>query len=264
MANDVFHIPGQMGEQPLQNALRIADSLQYSPEKQSEAYRFIKDTADRIHSYRDAALEADKNRKKGLLNAFGLVRQDLTIVDLIEAESRVGGKMFGHGHRFWLEHKGSSKHIEKNEVDDWYHTQPIVLQNGKIGEIAIHFESRPGQFIKLIDGKPYPLTVAELETICKAIPLYEEQILAQLEHWYMVDAELHDLQEEIQHEIEEATPKIISIEDRMARQAAEQMIDNHLARVKQEEQMRDSQARFAARATEAHYDRIENDDRLAA
>lgn len=241
MANDTYHIPGS-SEKPLQEALTIADSFQYSPEKQLEPYRFIKDIEEKIYSYRETALALDAKRKQGFLGAIGLTRQPLTMTDLIEKEAQIGGEIFGKGkgYRLWLDHKGSSPYIHNNDIGDWYHTRPNTDGISKDPEITLHFESHPTHFWKLYEGKSYALTVAETETICDAIARYEEAIRV----IYPFDEEIHNLEQEIEEEIIQAQADLPETrEQRASREAVEEVIKRYEASVQAKQNVLKNEAK---------------------
>lgn len=195
MANDQFQFPHQSSERPLQEALRIADSFQYSQERQPEAYRHIKDIEDRIHSYRRTALEIEQRREPGFVEAvFGIRRQKVTLEDLIEKESYIGGKLFGPNDRLWLSHKGSTPHAAQNNLGDWYHVREHYDSFGrKQGETVLHFETHPTHLVKLHNAQPIDPMLTELETLSRAIELYEERVREEL---YPLDQEIFDLMTE--------------------------------------------------------------------
>lgn len=195
MVNDQFQFPRQSSERPLQEALRIADSFQYSQERQPEAYRHIKDIEDRIHSYRRTALEIEQRREPGFIEAFfGIKRQKVTLEDLIEKESYIGGKLFGPHDRLWLSHKGATPHATHNNLGDWFHVREHYDTSGrKIGDTTLHFETHPTHLVKLHDGRPIDPMLSELETLTRAIGLYEERIREEL---YPLDQEIYDLMSE--------------------------------------------------------------------
>lgn len=203
MANDMYGIPGQVGGGPLKDALRIADTLQYTPEKQPGAFQFFKERENRIFSYRDAALALNQERNKGVLSAFGWRRPSMQMADLIKRESQIGGELYGTGRgtqegwRFWLEHKGTSQYVTQNNIGDWYFTRPIQYADGTTAEVVLHYATEPSEVVKLYDGKPYPLSIAELETFCQLVDRYEAAVRQEL---YPLDDSIHDLENEIEEE----------------------------------------------------------------
>jgi|GEM_PF-3814920 len=194
MANDQFHLPGQHG--PLQEALNAADSFQYAQERKPELYKNLEAAAERIHGYRRTALEIESTREPGLIeSAFGIKRPKVTLDRLINQETYIGGEAWGEGNRFWLSHKGSSSFSPHSRVDDWYHVRDIYdpATGRKISETVLHFEVHPTHVNKLSEGRPVPLMVEELETLIRAIELYEQRVRERL---YPFDQELFDLLEE--------------------------------------------------------------------
>lgn len=199
MANDQFNIPVQPNERPLETALRAADAVNATPERYEGYFARIKQIEQRIHSYRNTALDIERRREPGFMESvFGIKRARVALKDLIEEESRVGGELFGPHNRFWLSHKGSSVLANSNELGDWYHVREQFDESGrKIGEVTIHFETHPTHINKLHDGRPVAPTIAELETLVHAIELYEEHVRMQL---YPFDQEIYDLLAEIDEE----------------------------------------------------------------
>lgn len=200
MANDQFNIPGNLGDKPLQEAMRVADSVQHAPEHMAKMFEYnTKAPEERIYGYRKTALDIEENRKKGLLETlFGIARLRLTLKSLIESESFIGGEPFGPHNRFWLSHKGSSALGWNNNIGDWYHVRETFDSFGrKTAEVTIHFETHPTHIIKLYNGRPVQLTIAELETFVHAVELYEKNIRERL---YPLDQEIYDLNTEIDEE----------------------------------------------------------------
>lgn len=232
MANDEYQFPRQSGEQPLQEALRIADEFQYSPERQPEAYRFIKDIEDRIHSYRRTAIEIDQKREPGLIESvFGIRRQKVTLTNLIEQEAHIGGQLFGPNDRFWMSHKGTAPHAGHNNLGDWFHVREHVdANNRKTGETTLHFETHPTHLVKLHNGYPIDPVVSELQTLAHAMELYEERVREAL---YPLDQEIFDL-------MREAESDAIVIPDTVEEMFGKEIVDRVVAEYK---------AKLAARDT---------------
>lgn len=230
MVNNVFGIPGQVGEGPLQDVMRVADAVQYTPETQPGAFQFFKERENRIFSYRDAAVALNQERNKGVLSAFGWLRPSMQLADLIKLESEIGGELYGKGFgkeqgwRFWLDHKGTSPYVTQNNIGDWYFTQPVQLADGKMSEVILHYATQPTEVVKLHNGKPYPLSIAELETFCQLVERYEEAVRREL---YPIDDSIHDLE----NEIEEEHLVAAGTQDKMFSHAAvERMIEEYKAK----------------------------------
>ncbi len=178
----------------LRDTLKYADTIQYTPENQSEAFQLFKNLENDVASYRADALAIDESEKKGIWAIWSLARPPLTLEDLVKQEAHIGGAMFGNGHRFWLDHKGNSEYVKHNNIGDWYYTRPSNPDDLRSPEIVIHYETRPNRISKLYMGKPYALSLAELETFCKAVPQYVTNVREKL---YPFSATVHDLQEEV-------------------------------------------------------------------
>lgn len=231
--NNQFQIPGS---QPLHEALTIADADQYSAERIPAPYQFIKDIEERIYSYREARLEQAHRNGEKIFDRSTLRYRELNVADLIEKEAEVAGATFGEGCRFWLDHKGSSAFLGKNNIADWYLTTPVVLGARKKQDSVFHLVSRPDSFSKLLeDGKEYPMKISEIETVSRAIPLAEDLIREKL---YPLDDSLHALEEEIQQEYEAEHPVYYapSSDEVRAREAAHKAIADFAKKKAEHEQ----------------------------
>ncbi len=207
MANNIFHLPGQPEQKPeptpqfraspLMEAMSISDAYRYTPENQPEAYRFIQDIAEHIHERREDGLEAMAGRNKGIFNSFGLWREDPTVEKLIESEHRL---VYGDA-SFWLGPKHEigqdSREHQGDEVAHWYYHKYVTNDDGSIGEIAIHYETRPTVLFKWVTGRPYPLDLEETGRFCQVIRHYKEKVT---ELHSPLDANLEMLQEEAEEE----------------------------------------------------------------
>lgn len=209
--NFQFQIPGEPERQPipdskptespLQAALRIADSYQYTPETQPEVYRFLFDAVDRIRAQRKEAIENDRNRKKTIRESLPWVtREDLTLDDVTNMTSEVAhGK--GSGMRFWLanqhEFNPSMRADSDEEVAHWFFEQQVWLANAKPSSIVLHYETRPTSLLKWYNGVPYPLNLEETENFCKTVLHYEKQSCEVLSP---LDNRIQEFEEEILEE----------------------------------------------------------------
>jgi hypothetical protein len=226
MANDQYRIPGQVGEGPLQDAIRIADSFQYTPEKQPETFQFLKNIETEWYASREAALELSRAKSKGKLTSFGWIRPALQLGDLMKMESEMNGELFGKdsGHRFWLDHKSTAYYGQQNTIGDWYHAQPAVLPNGKPTEVVLHYKTTPNQIEKLYNGNSYALTLEEIQNFCHAVIAARDLTR---EKMYPLDDSIHDLEVEIEEEqiIAPTTEEVM-----FSQAAVQRMIDEYRAK----------------------------------
>lgn len=195
MIDNQYHIPGQVGEGPLQDALRIADTFQYTPETQPAAFQFLKDIEHSRYTAREATLELSrKNSKSGL--SFGLKRR-MSMDRFMKQESELGGNVFGKdkGYLFWLDHKNTG-HTAENQVGDWYFAEPIPQATTKQALKTIHYISRPEAIEKRFDGATYAMSIKETQDFIKAVYAYIERTRT----LYPVDDVLSDLQQEMREE----------------------------------------------------------------
>lgn len=170
MANDQFHIPGSE-EQPLHDALRIADSLRYTPETQPETFQFIKDMEHRIHSYRETAVAAQPKKAFWLqaIRPFMFVPKS-PYEKLVEKEGILGGQLFKKqpdalSQRFWYHDNG-----------DWFY-ESVKMMNGQKQAATIRFQTTASSIHKLVEGVEQPFTAGEAEEFAQLPALYEKQIL---------------------------------------------------------------------------------------
>lgn len=230
MSKDTFNIPGR---EPLQEALHIADSFQYSPERQPGVYGLIKASEERIHGFRRTELEIQARLpEQSLVDKLkNGARKKKTLEGLIEAETYIGGRFFAQGKiedprvakvidRFWLSHKGSSALANGNHLGDWYHLREAYDAFGrKVSETTIHLETHPTHINKIVAGVPVELSIAELQTFARAVELYERNIREEL---YPFDQEIFDLFEEIDHEHFVPPP---SMEDRFGKEVVARVVE---------------------------------------
>lgn len=258
MANDEFQFPGQPQERPLESALDIADSIEYSPERQPGAYERIKLSENRIHGYRRTALEIDAKRPEQTFFEIMLQgrRDKLSLEKLIESETLIGGMPYARGEitdprvakvvdRFWLSHKGSSALVNGNDLGDWYHDRRAFDSFGRqLSEVTIHLETHPTHINKIVGGRPVSLTIAELETFIRAVELYEQNIREQL---YPFDQEIFDLLEEIDQD-NPILPE--SVEERFGKEIVARVIEAYKAQKRIKDlQMPQNVDEFVARST---------------
>ena len=244
MVKDQYVIPQHLHQHSLPESLQQAETFQYTPEVQVEAYQFMVDIKDRIDAYRQVYLETNKAQKKGILHNLGLRRQDLTLNDLIEAESQIINAKYDElydqqtGYRVWLHSDeyhvnnasfSSSKNAEDTrKTGHFFHTRPVTYSNGKAGELAIHYEFEATYIIKWFNGKPYELSMSEIETVGKMARFYEDAVREKL---YPLDDTLHELQEEVQQEV--IAP--LSSDDLESRTIASNLVADFVAKKAQKE-----------------------------
>ncbi len=280
MANNVFNVPGQpepqpepvpqFNERPLFNALNIADSYQYTPESQPEAFRFIIDIAEHIHERREDGLEAMAKRNKGILNSFGRWRENPTVDTLVQSEHKL---VYGDA-SFWLGPKHEigqdGREQQGDEVAHWYYHKYVKNNDGSMGEVAIHYETRPTVLFKWVTGRPYELDLEETERFCQVIRHYKDKVT---ELHSPLDANLEALQEEAEEEklIDMRTNLVMfskPVTDRMvAEYKAKQELDAKAAKEEAERlnaQHQHSQSLFQARRDANESQNWQDENRRAA
>lgn len=308
MANNLFHIPGQsepqpehqseafslhhetpasqLSESPLLDAMSIADSYQYTPESQPEAFRLFINDATHIDGHRDTALEAVVARNKGIFNSFGRWREQPTVEDLIEKERSLtySDASFWLGSRHDIGTDGREQQGE--EVAHWYYHKYVRNADGSVGETAIHYETRPATMFKWVLGVPYPVDIDEIERFGQTVRHYKAKVT---ELHSPLDANLEMLQEEEDDEkIIDARTKMVMfskpVVDRMVadfrvRQAADALMaqqaveklneqhdlqQQHLMQDQAQKQALDSQTRFQARRDANEDQNRQSENRRAA
>lgn len=179
MNHDQYQIPASPEapsyESSLHDVLRIADSCQYNPETQPEAFQFIKDIEQRIHQYRDEALKADVKKsifqRAVLPYAFG-VNVKSPLERLVDAEGVAGGQLFKANpaepvtsERFWY-------HGEYRGRGDWYYER---VDTRKVRTV-LNFQTTSTTIEKLANGVPVPFAPGEFEQFTQLPALYEQKI----------------------------------------------------------------------------------------
>lgn len=227
-----FRIPNA----PQPSPASVYDTPKPSAHNAVFPYAKLKEIEDRIHTYREVALEAAKANGKKIFDRSTFRYRDLTVADLIEDEAIIGGEIFGPGFRFWLGHKGDNPYVGRNSIGDWYISYVVPGETRKHQERLFHIVTRPTALSKIFDdGKEYPMTITEIETIYKAAPLAEKLIR---EKKYPLDDALYDLTEELRAEYEALHPvySAPSSEDIRAREAAHGAIRSYVQRKERERQ----------------------------
>lgn len=174
MASDEYQIPNNYSEPEIRAEIDAIEYAQASPENNKTPFQVVKDVEARVFSRRDAALNVNVEKKpKGWLNGLVFQPQNNTIRELIDEESKRGGKLFGEGHRFWLDAK-SDKTIFHNDVADWYHLQvnPINPKHPTV----LRFQTTPNSFHKLYEGREYTPTPQDIETFVQAVEAYANAV----------------------------------------------------------------------------------------
>lgn len=162
LEKDLYRIPG---ESPLDEALRIADAQQYTPETQPEAFAFIKDIEKRIIEYREAAQPVKKTGVLGYVARFIPARSP-GITELIEKEARLGGTIHSKApgvvsQRFWY-----------HEANDWF----FESVDSQRRTTVIHFETTPTSLYKSHAGQEVRFLEGEPERFTKAVTAYEKLV----------------------------------------------------------------------------------------
>lgn len=181
MAHNQYRIPGMPSD------TQSGDSS-VAPRKKAAPYQVIKNAELRIYSYRETALAVNLQKKSWSRAANPFVAAQMEVHDLIEKESRHGGKMFGKSHRFWLDDKGGK--VFENHVSDWYHVQPNPANPKE--PIVLRYQVTPTEVFKLWQGIEYRPTIDELQRLIAAIHQYERTIRQQM---YPLDDAIAELSE---------------------------------------------------------------------
>lgn len=99
-----------------------------------------------------------------------------TLASLIDAESVIGGKLFGETRR------GVERRFFKDEHHSWYYHESATDVSGqKLYTFTIRYEILPEGVLKSVDGKHHVfITGIELDHLRQAIKLYTTHIQAEL------------------------------------------------------------------------------------
>lgn len=182
MAHDTYTIPEMFGESPLGDVLRIADSIQYSPEKMPEAYAHIKATESRILGFRDTALalKAPQSSFMKALKPF-IQAPKSPYETLLDKEADVAGE------KLLAKRPGIvSQRFFYHDGGDWYYESIDDRKN----RLVIHFETTSMSLHKSINGIDVPFAEGE-EAHFASLPALYEEIILEIDE-YQIDATIHD------------------------------------------------------------------------
>ena len=159
---DLYRIPG---ESPLDEALRIADTQQYTPETQPEAFAFMKDIEKRIVGYRETAQPVKRTGVARYVSRFMPARSPM-VTELIEQEARLGGTLHSKAphvvsQRFWY-----------HDNNDWFFESVDTQRRTTV----IHIETTPTSLHKSHAGQEIRFIPGEAERFTQAAIAYEELV----------------------------------------------------------------------------------------
>ena len=100
-----------------------------------------------------------------------------TLPDLIDAESKIGGTLFGEAGR------GIQRRFFLDEGDSWFFSETATdpTTGRKLYNFTIRYEILPQGVLKSVDGKGHVfITGIELEHLKQAVALYERKTDAEL------------------------------------------------------------------------------------
>lgn len=102
--------------------------------------------------------------------------QKTGLVGLIDAESKIGGELFGRMSR------GVERRFFKDEYHSWYYHESATDQSGqKLYDFTIRYEILPEGVLKSVDGKHHVfITGVELGHLRQAMQLYTQKIRSEL------------------------------------------------------------------------------------
>lgn len=114
---------------------------------------------------------------KALLFKSNKPKRRLTLRDLIEMESVVGGKIFGE--------RSSKETVKFYNLDlhNWYFYQEVVDRAGKSQSVTMHYEVHPNVIMRATLGSDRlfePLTGQERDNFIKATELYYKHVMKQV------------------------------------------------------------------------------------
>ena len=164
---DLYRIPS---ESPLQESLRIADELHYTPETQPEAFAIVGQIQNRLAHYRAKTHRPSKNRLFALqLRPFVGVKKT-SVEELREREATIGGTLHARAsdtvrQRFWY-----------HDNNDWF----FETTNSQRQTTVIHIEATPTSLHKRSNGNDVPFQQGEPELFIESAIKYEEKLLETL------------------------------------------------------------------------------------
>ena len=104
-------------------------------------------------------------------------KQRLTLRDLIEQESVIGGKLFGE--------RGPNERIKFYNLDlqNWYFYQEITDKYKKSQSVTMHYEVHPNMILRATLGSEKlfePMVGDERDNFIKATELYHKHVMKQV------------------------------------------------------------------------------------
>lgn len=188
MVKDQFIIPGSPESSPLADALRIADSSQYTPENQPAAFHLLKTLESKIDSCRETAIEMGEKKSVWSKAVEPFVINTTSYEDrIIERESRIGGTLYPslQDARFWL-HKRHKE--DRPDVRSWYFSY-VDGMTGQRHDIV--YRTTPHALYKNYAGLDRPFPEDEQRNFVNATMQYAAKVRQEM---YPLDDMLEELQ----------------------------------------------------------------------
>lgn len=184
------------------------EAARTNPERVQAPFHFVTDLEHALSSFRDTAVALEQSEGREIkLPIIGLsfkLSKPLNTSDiykkLINKEPIIGGRMFypkgtkdeDIHHRFWFGLKGSSP--ISTQTGDWYFQSPNPQDPRN--PYLMHIETSPHELLKFhSDGRPYPMTIEEIQWFVRSAYHYTHEVLNEL---YPFDATRVELLNDIE------------------------------------------------------------------
>ncbi len=168
--NNQFQIPTGYTEQAPEAIVERVSSPEFIHYPNQELLNIEMD----IFEARKRALQAEAPRTSWLQAATLRRPHQITLQELIDNESYVGGKISSStGHdRFWLDAKNPA--FEQSGVADWYFVHPTA--DPAAPDQVLRFQTTPTNIHKLYGGKEVPFSLEEQNAFLETAAAYEKAV----------------------------------------------------------------------------------------
>lgn len=175
--NHQFQIPHYGAEDDIRGRVDYIADPMATPERQMTSFESIKHIEQYIFNGRIEVLSTGTypiERRRSLLQIVGLMPEaEPTMHDLVDYESKLGGRFFGRGDRFWLDIQSSTGNPD---YSDWYHAQ--FNPADPVNPTVIRFQTTPDGIHKIYKGVVRTLTAEDYTAFLVSVSAYASRLAA--------------------------------------------------------------------------------------